>query len=105
MGRRSSAYGAVNKNKICLTFGQTQILSTKSRYFYLNNEQLLNLLRPVFFSKNSIGYVGAMVVSDSLKLYVRKEMHCDTVACNLAHCRQTLKLVILGAKFNDLKSK
>ena len=43
-------------------------------FLYLNNEQLLDLLHPVFFSKNSIGYVEAMVVSDSLKLDVRKEM-------------------------------
>ena len=43
-------------------------------FLYLNNEQLLYLLRPVLFLKNSIGYVEAMVVSDSLKLYVRNEM-------------------------------
>ena len=44
-------------------------------FLYLSNEQLLDLLRQVSFLKNSIGYVEAMVVSDSLKLYVRKEMH------------------------------
>ena len=42
--------------------------------FFLNNQQLLDFLRPIFFLKNIIGYVEAMVVSDSLKLYVRKEM-------------------------------
>ena len=43
-------------------------------FLYLNNEQFLDLLRPVFLLKNIIGYVEAMVVSDSLKLYIRKEM-------------------------------
>ena len=80
MGRisSSSAYGVVNKNKICLTFEEPQIVSHQKDdhiFLYLNNEQLLHLLLPVLFLKNSIGYVEAMVVSDRLKLYVRKEVH------------------------------
>ena len=61
-------------------------------FLCLSNEQLLDFLRPVFFLKNSIGYAEAMVVSDSLKLYVRKEMRDlqrGILACNLVHCRQT----------------
>ena len=69
----------VYKNKIYLIFERPQILSPNKKmiifFLYLNNEQLLHLLRPVFFLKNSIGYVEAMVVSDSVKLYVRKEIH------------------------------
>ena len=44
-------------------------------FLHLINKQLLDLLCPVFFLKNSIGYVEAIVVLDSLKLNAQKEMH------------------------------